>query len=162
MKHTKRGFTLIELLVVVLIVGILAAVAVPQYQRAVRRSRMAEVWSTMGSLRQALAVKMLEGPRVDYEDGTVSWNPANLDASISCTSASATFCWVQCPLAELKGCYYKASGTPTNPGITFEGNVGEVGNEYAFRLTLDNDGQSCEAPSGGDYSSICKELGVFD
>lgn len=64
--ETKRAFTFIELLVVVLIIGILAAVAVPQYQKAVAKSRFATLKNLTASIAQAQEIYYLaEGKYTD-------------------------------------------------------------------------------------------------
>ncbi len=70
----QYGFTLIELLVVVLIIGVLTAIAVPQYQKAVLKSR----YSAMMPIGKAIA----DGNEVYYmEHGAYASLPTQLDVS---------------------------------------------------------------------------------
>jgi prepilin-type N-terminal cleavage/methylation domain-containing protein len=58
-EFNNKAFTLIELLVVVLIIGILAAIALPKYRKAVERTRLTEVTATMNELSKSLNLYLL-------------------------------------------------------------------------------------------------------
>ena len=70
----KQAFTLIELLVVVLIIGILAAVALPQYKIAVAKSRVSGLLSTLKSVVQAEETYYLANGQY-----TTNWDELALD-----------------------------------------------------------------------------------
>ncbi|HAU40694.1 MAG TPA: prepilin-type cleavage/methylation domain-containing protein [Gammaproteobacteria bacterium] len=55
MKHINAGFTLIELMIVVAIIGILAAIAIPQYNNYIARTQVAEAMSLIAPVKIGLA-----------------------------------------------------------------------------------------------------------
>ena len=56
MKRVQQGFTLIELMIVVAIIGILAAVAIPQYKDYTSKSKSASALTSLNSVKTAIAL----------------------------------------------------------------------------------------------------------
>lgn len=81
-RNLRAGFTLIELLVVVLIIGILAAVAVPQYEKAVLKSRFTALMPVVDGLAQAQELFYISNDRYADEFEELGVTPAG------CSSAS--------------------------------------------------------------------------
>ena len=72
--NTQKGFTLIELMIVVAIIGILAAIAIPQYQNYVGRSNVAAAVQTLSSNKTGLENYVMENG--EFPDGTTAPAPA--------------------------------------------------------------------------------------
>ena len=154
----KRAFTLIELLVVVLIIGILSAIALPQYQKAVEKAHFAEILQTMSALQRGIDMYLLESgyPSVSTTflgEGANGQNVLTIDVAqgmtcdtVSChnkyflyqSGCSSSSCWIH--------------GSRISPGD----------DDYKYHLYIskpkDEDwgGGECDYQDGYEY--LCKAL----
>ncbi|PID63228.1 MAG: prepilin-type cleavage/methylation domain-containing protein [Gammaproteobacteria bacterium] len=72
MKNLQKGFTLIELMIVIAIIGILAAIAIPQYQNYVIKSQVTRVIGETGSIRTLVDLCLTDGKECDFTVPTSS------------------------------------------------------------------------------------------
>lgn len=73
-SRQQHGFTLVELVIVVLIIGILAAIAVPNYQKYVARTRRAEAWKDMSQIAMQEESHFANNPTQGYADSQAIQN----------------------------------------------------------------------------------------
>ena len=145
-KH-KRGFTLIELLVVVLIIAILAAVAVSQYNKAVIKSRYAALKNLTTSLAQAQELYYLENNTYSdkIEELTIELPGGKLDTS---SDARYDYPWGDCTL------------DVTGVSVLCRNNLISMGYQVYLKHSSIPNHRFCSVRGNTDpnsiYSQICK------
>ena len=145
----KKGFTLIELLVVVLIIGILAAVALPQYFKAVEKSRATEALSIMGSVAAAM-----ERARLVSSTNTYPENLSTLDIEFSDVSGSP----VTGGTWNTNNFIITVSGTDTSTGNVQATRNGGSSSTYTLTRYYYTGKVTCSA--SGDRGGICESMGL--
>ena len=90
-NHAQKGFTLIELMIVVAIIGILAAIAIPQYQDYIARSQMNRAYGELSALKTAAEENLMRGNAVSLDADALGWTGSSLIDGAGSTDITVAF-----------------------------------------------------------------------
>jgi len=93
MIRIQKGFTLIELMIVVAIIGILAAVAIPQYQDYTVKAKLSKVTGVAQPIKTALALYNQENGGFPTSGGAAMWTSIGLSAAPATTNEVSALDW---------------------------------------------------------------------
>lgn len=152
----KKGFTLIEMLVVVLIIGILAAVALPQYFKAVEKSRSTEALQVLGTIAAAE-----ERYRLSSSENVYTKNFADFDVSftnIDGTDASGETLTTKNFTIKLDD----TNGTVTATRGGTAAGVGTDSSKYTITREFRSGKVTCNDSASGSVglNKMCRSLGL--
>lgn len=123
-QRAQSGFTLIELMIVVAIIGILAAIAIPQYQDYITRTKYQDGMASLESTKTATAMCI--------QNNAGDPTQCNTDAAIGVTMPTSA-----------------ASGALTIARGTFTAGTGGVGGTAVFTITGNSSVSSCVVTATG-------------
>ncbi len=132
-RNNQKGFTLIELMIVVAIIGILAAIAIPNFLNYQLKSKTAEAKTNLGGVKTAL-----ESYRAEYDTyRNCVANPATVPAAIKAAWSTGASGWSDIGFAPAGSVYYQYSvvGGISNFSATATGDLDGNGNNASFLLT---------------------------
>ncbi len=155
----KKGFTLIELLVVVLIIGILAAMAMPQYFKAVERSRMTEADQLLSSIAQAQQRKYLQINKYSLDYGTLDVAPKGASGATFYTKGNPTTGGGNGFAVTMSGqTYVDGKATATRVAAS---NSGVLQYDYELSRNYASDKTTCKGKNANG-SSLCADFCGID